>query len=49
MARGNKIKVGKIGNSGLILVNAEDVVTCQTTMIKSKNFPYDFKAVEEGN
>ena len=35
------IKKGKIGNSTLILINAEDVVACQTSMVESGNLPYD--------
>lgn len=41
MARRNMIKKGKVGNSSMLLVNAEDVVTCQTSMVESGNLPYD--------
>jgi len=41
MSKRHMIKKGRVGNSNLILVNAEDVVTCQTSMVESGNFPYD--------
>jgi len=41
MYKRNMIKTGRIGNSKFILVNAEDVVICQTTMVEEGNFPYD--------
>jgi aminoglycoside N3'-acetyltransferase len=40
MSKRNLIKRAKIGNSNLILVNAEDVVSCQTSMVESGNYPY---------
>lgn len=41
MSKRHMIKKGKVGNSHMILVSAEDVVTCQTSMIESGHFPYD--------
>ncbi len=41
MLRLNLIKTAKVGNSNLVLVNAEDVVTCMTSMVESGNFFYD--------
>lgn len=41
MKKKGMIKYGKVGNSSLILVNAEDVVACQTAMVEAGNFPYD--------
>ncbi|MFZ3091275.1 MAG: AAC(3) family N-acetyltransferase [Nitrospirota bacterium] len=43
MLRRGLIKKGSVGNSSLILVNAEDVVNCQTAMIEAGNLPYDVK------
>lgn len=34
------VKYGKVGNSRLILVNAKDVLRCQTEMIKAGRLPY---------
>jgi len=36
-----KILKGRIGNSQLMLVAAEDVVSCQTAMVEAGNYPYD--------
>ncbi|HEY5599674.1 MAG TPA: AAC(3) family N-acetyltransferase, partial [Candidatus Manganitrophaceae bacterium] len=41
MLRWNLIKKGKIGRSNLILVEAEDVVGRQTSMVEAGNLPYD--------
>ncbi len=41
MEKQHLIKKGKVGNSRFLLVNAEDVVTCQTSMVESGNLPYD--------
>lgn len=41
MSKRNLIRKGKVGNSFMLLVNAKDVVDCQTSMIESQNFPYD--------
>lgn len=41
MHKRKMIKSGRIGNSKFILVNAEDVVTCQTAMVEEGNLPYD--------
>jgi len=40
MKRQNLVKYAKVGNSSLILVSAEDVVRCQTSMIETGNLPY---------
>lgn len=40
MKRQGLVKYGKVGNSRLILVNAKDVLKCQTAMIKDGNLPY---------
>ncbi|MBC2714589.1 MAG: AAC(3) family N-acetyltransferase [Desulfobacteraceae bacterium] len=34
------IKRGRVGNSDLILLKAEDVVTCMTEMVERGNYPY---------
>ena len=41
MQKMKMIKTRRIGNSKCILVNAEDVVTCQTMMVEEGNFPCD--------
>lgn len=41
MDRRKKLVRAKVGNSNLILVNAEDVVSCMTEMIENGNLPYD--------
>ena len=41
MSKQRKIRKGTVGRSSLLLVNAEDVVSCQTTMIRAGNPPYD--------
>lgn len=41
MSQRHMIKKGKVGNSNMLLVNAEDVVTCQTSMVESGNLPYE--------
>ncbi|MGH8582200.1 MAG: AAC(3) family N-acetyltransferase [Gammaproteobacteria bacterium] len=43
MKKRGLIRYDRIGNSGLILIKAEDVVTCQTEMIKAGNLPYSYK------
>jgi len=40
MVRAGKIKNGKVGHSRFLLVEAEDVVQCQTSMIKEGRLPY---------
>jgi len=40
LLRGKLLK-GRIGNSQLMLVTAEDVVACQTAMVEAGNYPYD--------
>ncbi len=42
MLRLGIVKEGRVGNSSLILVNAEDVVACQTAMIEAGNLPYKY-------
>jgi len=41
MERRKKLVRAKVGNSSLILVKAEDVVSCQTDMVENGNLPYD--------
>lgn len=41
MLKRKLVKKAKVGNSHLMLVNAEDVVSCQTSMVESGNLPYD--------
>ena len=41
MSKRNMIKEGKVGNSNMILVNAENVVSCFIDMVESGNLPYD--------
>ena len=41
MLRRGKIKKGRVGNSRILLMTAEDVVVCQTEMTKAGNAPYD--------
>ena len=41
MLRRDLIKKDKVGNSSLLLMNAEDVVACQTAMIEAGNLPYN--------
>jgi aminoglycoside 3-N-acetyltransferase len=41
MLRRGKIRRGRVGNSRMLLVTAADVLTCQTDMVKSGNYPYD--------
>jgi aminoglycoside 3-N-acetyltransferase len=45
MQRRGLIQRGRVGNSRLLLVNAADVVACQTAMVKVGNYPYDVQAV----
>lgn len=40
LTRMGKTKHGKVGNSSFIVVEAEDVVECQTAMIKEGRLPY---------
>jgi aminoglycoside 3-N-acetyltransferase len=44
VSRQGKMRKGRVGNSSLILVTAEDVVSCQTAMVEAGNFPYDLPA-----
>lgn len=44
MLRQGKIRKGRVGNSRMLLVTAEDVVSCQTAMVKAGNPPYDLPA-----
>ena len=41
MSAQRKIKKANVGRSSLLLVDAEDVVACQTGMIRAGNLPYD--------
>jgi aminoglycoside 3-N-acetyltransferase len=41
MLRRGRIRRGRVGNSRMLLVTAADVVTCQTDMVKARNYPYD--------
>jgi aminoglycoside 3-N-acetyltransferase len=41
MLRQGRIRKGRVGNSTLLLVTAEDVVACQSAMTKAGNVPYD--------
>lgn len=41
MLRAGKIKNGRVGNSRMLLVFAEDVVECQSAMVAAGNHPYD--------
>jgi aminoglycoside 3-N-acetyltransferase len=41
MLKRDLIKTVKVGNSNLVVVNAEDVVTCMTSMVESGNLFYD--------
>jgi len=40
MIRLGKVQKGRVGNSRLLLVTAEDVVSCQTGMVKARRYPY---------
>ncbi len=40
MASCGLIKRGRVGNSDLIMLEAEDVVTCMTEMVERGNYPY---------
>ena len=40
MSRRGVIRRGRVGNSHLLLVTAEDVVRCQTAMVAAGNYPY---------
>ncbi|MFZ3064376.1 MAG: AAC(3) family N-acetyltransferase [Nitrospirota bacterium] len=42
MLRRDLIKKDRVGNSSLLLMNAEDVVACQTAMIEAGNLPYKY-------
>jgi len=46
MLRLGKILNGRVGNSRLMLVTAEDVVSCQTAMVEAGNYPYDLSRRE---
>ncbi len=48
MTRRHLIKKCKVGNSHLMLVNAEDVVTCQTALMESGNLPYSDREKADG-
>jgi aminoglycoside 3-N-acetyltransferase len=41
MCRQGKIQTANIGNSRLMLLTAEDVVSCQTDMVEAGRYPYD--------
>jgi aminoglycoside 3-N-acetyltransferase len=41
MAEQGKLRKTTVGRSSLLLVEAEDVVACQTEMIRAGNLPYD--------
>jgi aminoglycoside 3-N-acetyltransferase len=41
MIKSGKIQKGRVGNSSLLLVTAEDVVACQTAMVKAGRYPYN--------
>ncbi len=41
MLKRQMIKKGRVGNSTLMLMDTEDVVSCQTSMVESGNLPYD--------
>jgi aminoglycoside 3-N-acetyltransferase len=41
MQRRGRIRRGRVGNSRMLLVSAADVLTCQTEMVKARNYPYD--------
>ncbi len=41
MSKQGLIIKGKVGNSSMLLVNAEDIVKCQTAMVESGNLPYE--------
>jgi aminoglycoside 3-N-acetyltransferase len=40
MQRQGKIRVGRVGNSRILIATAADVVACQTAMVKAGNYPY---------
>ena len=39
--KAGKIQKGRVGNSRFLLVTAEDVVACQTAMVKAGRYPYN--------
>lgn len=41
MIRAGRLNKGAIGNSAFILVDAEDVVECMTSMIKAGDYPFE--------
>ena len=41
MIRLGKVQKGRVGNSRLLLVTAEDVVSCQTGMVRDGRYPYN--------
>jgi aminoglycoside 3-N-acetyltransferase len=43
MRRQGKIRVGRVGNSRILIATAADVVACQTAMVKAGNYPYHLK------
>jgi aminoglycoside 3-N-acetyltransferase len=47
MVHEGKIVRGRIGNSRFTLVTAEDVVSCFTTMVDARNYPYE-QPVDDG-
>jgi aminoglycoside 3-N-acetyltransferase len=41
MSRQGKVRRARIGNSRLLLVTAEDVVSCQSAMVRAGRYPYE--------
>ena len=41
MSRQGKVRRARVGNSRMLLVTAEDVVSCQSAMVRDGRFPYD--------
>jgi aminoglycoside N3'-acetyltransferase len=41
MVTNNMIKKARVGNSQLLLVEPEEVVSCMTSMVEAENYPYD--------
>jgi aminoglycoside 3-N-acetyltransferase len=47
MLRRGLVRIGRIGNSRLLLVTAEDVVTCMTDLVERGHAPYDWHREDE--
>jgi len=47
MVREGKIATARVGNSRLLLATAEDVVACQTAMVRAGRYPYRLGADNE--